>query len=166
MAVTFTPYTYADRATANSYATVEEFEAYLANRLNAPTIATTEQKQLLLIAGTKRLEGEKYLGDRTYGDGVLKFPRSGLPDDDGFEFADDVIPQRVKDALFETAIYMNSTDIIAPNDNVNYKSAKVGELAVEFKNNQLSVSDTLTSAVWYFLAPFLDFRTSSGRVTR
>ena len=166
MAVTFTPYAYADRATANSYATVAEFDAYLANRLSAPTFATEEAKQLVLIAGTKRLEAEKYLGDRTYSDGILKFPRSGLPDDDGFEFSDGVIPEKVKNALFEAAIYINSNDIIAPNENLNFKSAAVGELAVTFKDTQISITDTLTSSVWQFLAPFLDWTASAGRVTR
>jgi hypothetical protein len=165
MAVNFVPFTYADRATANSYATTAEFDLYLANRLNAPTIATEEEKQLLLIAGTKRLEAELYLGSRTYTDGVLKFPRSGLPDNDGFVFEDDVIPADVKNALFETAIYSNSNDVTESNDMQNYTKAKVGELEATFKNNQLSINDTLTSAVWQYLAPFLDYQ-SGLRVTR
>ena len=59
MAVNFVPYTYADRATSNSYATVAEFTTYLDNYLNPPTFANDEAKQTVLIAGTKRLEAEK-----------------------------------------------------------------------------------------------------------
>lgn len=151
-------YTYADRATANSYATVAEFTTYLANRLNAPTIATDAEKELLLIEATRRLEIEKYLGVRTYADGRLKFPRSDLPDYDSFVFDSDLIPELVKFALFETAIYSKSQSLTEANDTINFQSATVGELSVTYKNSQLSPSDTLTSAVWGYLAPFLDYK--------
>lgn len=160
----FVAYTYADRATANSYAAVAEFTAYLANRLNAPTIATDAEKELLLIEGTRRLESEQYLGSRTYTDGRLKFPRSGLPANDGFEFTDGEIPELVKFALFEVAIYSKTQSLTEANDTANFLSARVGELSVTYKNTQLSPSDTLTSAVWGFLAPFLDYK--PYRITR
>ena len=160
----FTAYTYADRATANSYASVAEFTAYLADRLNAPTISTDAEKEKLLMAGTQRLEAEDYKGDRTYSDGRLKWPRSGLPDDDGFEFSDGVIPEKVKIALYEAAIYAKTVDITAANDELNYSRAKVGEIEVTYNNRSLSPNDTLTSAVWQNLSHFLDYR--GNRVSR
>ncbi len=166
MAVNFVPYTYADRATSNSYATVAEFTTYLNNYLNPPTFANDEAMQTVLIAGTKRLEAEKYLGSRSDSDAVLAHPRDGYPDKDGFSFSDGVIPEDVKNALFETAIYINSNDIVAPNDEANYTSAKVGEIEVSYKTTQVSITDTLNSAVWYWLSPFLDYSQSSSRVGR
>lgn len=166
MAVTFVVYSFANRATANSYASVAEFDAYLANRLDAPTFANEEAKQYVLIAGTKRLEAEKYLGSRSNADSILSHPRNGYPDNDGFSYSDGVIPEDVKNALFETAIYINSNDIVAPIDTLNYTEARVGELEAKFKSNQISINDTLTSAVWQYLAPFLDYTASGNRVTR
>jgi len=165
MAIVFTPYTHTDRTTANSYATVLEFETYLENRLNAPTIATDPEKQLLLIEGTRRLEAEDYNGYRTYTDGILKFPRTGIPNDDGFEFADDTVPDKVKKALFETAIYVKDVDLSVVEDTINFKSAKVGELEVEYKGKTLSPND-LNSTIWAYLAHFLTYYTNRNRISR
>lgn len=80
----------------NSYATVEEADAYFALRLhsNAWTAATPSFKEAALVSATKAIEWLSLAGSKADEDQALEFPRLGQ----------ESVPQGIIDAVFEEAI--------------------------------------------------------------
>ena len=60
-----------------------------------------------IIEGTAYVENRyrgRWRGTRAYEDQALSWPRIDVVDEDGFDVADDEVPQRVKDAVCEAAL--------------------------------------------------------------
>lgn len=126
-------------ASANSYVTVAEADAYLDARLNvsAYTGAATDDKERALIMATRRVDLERFEGEKSTDGQALKWPRLWATDDDGNEFSSGVIPQIVKDATCELALrFLNdgTTDLLADTGLEQYERVKVGQLEVETRN--------------------------------
>lgn len=139
-------------ASANSYVTLSE-----ANTLVQAMIPSTDVKQWLtvteddrnraLTAATQRLDRERFLGARTKEDQALQWPRDGVRKPDtyirsytaGFPFVlsdaffdEDEIPDQIKRAQVELAVYLNSNvDAIGVTGLAEYKKVKIGSLEVE-----------------------------------
>lgn len=111
-------------ASANSYASVADYAQY---RENAGLSArTTEQAQVDLIRATKFIEMQ-YRGSwstqaKTDYTQALHWPQSGAVDVDGSTLADDEIPERVKEAVYEYAIRAESQTGLDPKTKTNVKS--------------------------------------------
>jgi hypothetical protein len=102
---------------ANSFVSEDEAEAYLDARLNAGAWTPGgDAARLALIEATREIGGLRFAGYRTDAVQALSWPRTGVPDPDAAagatlgeltglpEYADDAIPQRVKDATIELAL--------------------------------------------------------------
>ena len=144
-------------ASANSYVTLAEADAYFATRLYATdfTSLSDDDRSRALIMATERIDQELYYGVKTDGNQALKWPRTGVPipgESGSFYSAGLVnyylataIPSVVKLAQYEYALLISGTDILAQSDLGNYKRVKVGPIEVEM--NQPVASGIISAEV-------------------
>ncbi len=135
-------------ADSNSFMLESEVDTYLDDRLNAEAWnAETDgdRKIRAMIEATREITRLSFIGKRTDDIQELSWPRfeaenPDLPDsDDGLGsitfYADDEIPDRVKNAQAELALEFlkaGSTDIAGHDDDLNIKRSKVDVLETEF----------------------------------
>lgn len=112
----------------NSYISEADADTYFADRLNAESW-TGDNRSKALIQATKMIDFKKFKGVKTSEAQALKFPRIGLVDD-GVIVDRDTVPQKVKDATCELAIYLLQEDYSAPDDLAEFGSVKVGSIEV------------------------------------
>lgn len=134
-------------ASANSFVSEDEFDSYLETVLNAATY-TTANKQKALIEATRDLSLLNYIGERVDTTQKLSWPRSDAvnPDapwvalvsgDTPGEYAEDVIPDRVKDATCELAYqYLLNGTLAAQDSTASIKSESVGPISVTYNDPQ------------------------------
>jgi hypothetical protein len=97
-------------ATANSYVTLAEANAYMEAHADAETWEDADVPAALLIEAARDLQTARWRGLRATATQMLAWPRADCPDPDAawgtaFPVYDtDVIPQRVKDAQCEIAL--------------------------------------------------------------
>ena len=118
--------------TANSYVTLEAADVYFAARLNVTdwTGAETDDKNRALVTATLRLDQEEYKGLKSDADQALKWPRDNIYDEDGNSVDSDAVPQRIKDAQCELALFMLAEDLLADSGLEAFENVKVGPLDV------------------------------------
>lgn len=139
-------------ASANSFGTVAEANAYLDSRTNGgawAAITDPDVKARLLITATIRLDQETYRGQRSSVIQALAFPRTGLYLD-GAALPSDAIPAAVKYAEFEEALaILNSgtTDPFAASGTEGISSVDAGGVKVTFRDPRAATSkDGIPSA--------------------
>lgn len=123
-------------ANSNSYVTEAEADAYWSTQLyDTWTAATSDDKQRALIQATDRIDKEDFYGDRkdVTTPQRLKFPRTGLDKIDGIDI-NDVIPRQIKEATYELAKYLLTTDMngIQTVTTQTKKKKKVSSLEIEY----------------------------------
>ena len=145
-------------ANANSYGTEAEALIYFDERLPlVPAWDDAENKPGILIMATRVLEAmfrpgrllvrmadgnARYLTRRTWTGSPatttqrLAWPRTGMYDGNGNAIDDDVIPQDLKNALFEFAGQLNKGDTTLNNDVVvqGLTSLRAGSVSLSFKD--------------------------------
>lgn len=162
-------------ANSNSYVTLAEASAYFETRLYTTnwTNADDEDKKKALVQSTRRLDYEKFYGNRKTSTQALSFPRTGLGTLDGVEL-DDIISRQIKEATYELAIYMLDNDMSQPSvddSNVKRKKEKVGSLEVETEyhfdsgDNVSVMNDTLPPFVESLLDGIARNVSTSGMIT-
>jgi len=151
-------------ASSNSYVDRETADAYFADRLYASAWddADDTDKDKALIMATARLEQESYAGYRVTTTQALKFPRSGLYLD-GVALSQDAIPSAVIAATCEYALEFIASDATAESTLGDYKSIKVGPIAIEL--NQPIGSGDIPSDVMRLLRD-LRIGTSGAAIIR
>jgi len=147
-------------ANSNSFITVEEADAYWADRAHiALWDETTEEKTSLLITATRMIvaaytlhrrlirtdsgDGDRYLISRTWTGApttttqALPWPRIGMYDRNENAIPSNVIPQDLKFATAELAGQISKTDRLIENDVAvqGIKSVSAGSVSVNFKDN-------------------------------
>ena len=123
---------------ANSFASLAELKTYIATRLHnstAVTGATDDTYNRALVSFTRILDQQvEWDGTPTdYDSQALQWPRNGLLDALGNILDDTIIPQRLKDATCEGAIYLIDSDITAANSADGIDQLKVGPIYLRFK---------------------------------
>ena len=132
-------------ANSNSYATLTEANTYFDARLHTAnwTAALDDDKNRALAMATRRIEQEKFYGDRATDTQKLKFPRVNIGFLDGI-LLDNIIPEMLKEAQFELAIHLLATDMSQKSvDTGNIAEASVGSISVKYaidKNDNVSTS--------------------------
>lgn len=126
----------AGSASANAYASTTDGDTYFDERLNAGawTGASTDDKERALIMASRRLDAERFQGEKAETGQALEWPRVWAFDKDGEEYASDAIPTVVQHATFELALRLlndGDTDTFANTGLEEFKRAKVGEMEVE-----------------------------------
>lgn len=100
-------------ASANSYLTVEEADAYFAGRLHAGvwTAASAEEQEAALVMSTRVIDANVcFTGAASTSTQALTWPRRGMYTRNGVAIAVDAIPQALKDATAELAMLLLSKD--------------------------------------------------------
>lgn len=136
-------------ADANSYATLAEFNAYMATRVPALTwfaTATDPQKEATLIMGARFLDA-LFTWTGTAVDAVqdMSWPRNGMLTRNGFAILNTVIPQALKDAQCEFAAQIGAGDRFSDDAAAksNLSSVKAGSVAVTFQTVDTSTSESV-----------------------
>jgi hypothetical protein len=121
---------------ANSYCTVEFADDYVEANTHVSsdwTALDDATKERLLVRASKTLDVRfRWQGTRVDQDSGLKWPRSGVYDEDGFQIGDDVIPRLLQEATAEMATYLMSDDWTAPRENDQFKELQVDVIDIKF----------------------------------
>lgn len=127
-------------ATADTYATLAEFEAYAANRLPALAwfaAAADTVKEAALRAAARELDAAfDWTGAAVDAVQALTWPRSGMLTRNGFAIASTVIPVPLKQAQCEFALQIGASDRLGDNDSLKkgITSLKAGSVALTFSD--------------------------------
>ena len=160
---------------ANSFLTEVEFIAYLATRGNVHSGATvtgttcTEAEKVAMIDATRDLDLLSWRGSRVTATQRLAIPRAYFPDpdppddaasslDDAIYFAEDEIPQRVKDACAELALQFlkaGTTDLAMPDGTDGVQRKKVDVLETEYFQHRATKGLARYPRVQALIAPLL-----------
>lgn len=131
-------------ASANSFVTLVEAQAYMDARLNGATwtAASTDDQNRALVEATRELSNATWKSTRASTTQALSWPRWFVVNPDvpwaGTVFYDSsVIPQRVKDATCELAFQFlkaGSTDLAAQDTLQNITEKTVGPLTTRYND--------------------------------
>lgn len=125
-------------ADANSYATVDEADAYNASRVFATEWADLDTDvKLAALMSAARLLDDAFVWTGTAVDAVqaLTWPRVGMLTRNGFAIGTTTIPTELKNAQSELARQLNAADRMADSDaeKQGISSLRAGSVAVTFK---------------------------------
>ena len=138
---------------SNSFLTVEEADTYFETRLysdkwiQSPTDAQLTEKETALISASRFLSSYfQYVGTKTWQYQILAFPRIGLYDYDGWWLDYYTIPEKVKEAAAEFAIYQLESELgpagaPSPLDS-GLTEIKVSSIALKFSRDALKDRDS------------------------
>ncbi|MGA0806076.1 MAG: DnaT-like ssDNA-binding protein [Pseudohongiellaceae bacterium] len=136
---------------ANSYLSLADAQSMIDGMVLSADVtawgtATTDEKNRALVSAAQRLDRERFLGARSNDDQAMQWPRTGVRKPDtyintyavGFPFrittdyfTDEEIPDQVKRAQVELAVYLNNnTDGISLSGLEDYKSVSIGSISV------------------------------------
>ena len=127
-------------ASANSYVTVAEADAYFATSFGRTAwgSASAENKEIVLIESTRLLDllvsWKGYVKSDTQ---ALRWPRTYVPNIDGryleSYISDSIVPKDVKNAVFELAYSLLSNGGFQASENELAK-VKVGPVSIDFSD--------------------------------
>jgi len=138
---------------ANSFETLAEAEDYMTTRPGADAWneADDEQKKAALVMGTRVLSmGFPWTGTATTATQALVWGRLGMYSATGYPLDGDVIPQQLKDALSETALYiLQDATRLADNEAAaqGIKRIKAGSAEIEYQVPTQSTSWSLSRLI-------------------
>lgn len=132
-------------ASANSYVTLAEAVAYMADRYPSTSWddASESSREAALVTAAQRLDQEAFrgvpvkplTGTSNEPTQALKWPRQSVVNDEGWVYLDTIIPERVKRAQMKLAYFFLSGDItLAQSGLEQFHRAKVGPLEVEVRH--------------------------------
>lgn len=127
-------------ASANSFVTLAEAQAYCDSRLNESLweAAATDSKNRALVEATRELCTRTYVGVQATSTQALRWPRMFAPNpDDPYQYwyLTSIIPQRIKDATCELALQFikaGTTDIAALDSTMNVRRKRIDVLETEY----------------------------------
>ena len=142
--------------TFNSFLSVDEADKYFETRLYSTTWTglvdnddgtLNETKKVALIASSRFLSVYyNYYGTRTEEFQNLEFPRIGLYDHDGYNLDYYTVPEKVKQATAELALYQIENQSLVSNISSPLDSGlteiKVSSIALKFSRDALRDGDT------------------------
>lgn len=134
----------------NTYGTMAEAATYIANRLHAEawTGKTENQREYALVLAARHIDySYEFLGSPTDSDQSMSWPRTGVLNRQGREYANDEIPVEVRDAQFELALQWIVSDQLMPGASFmtkddsgatkgGIKRQKLGDLEIEYHGSQ------------------------------
>lgn len=124
-------------ADADSYATVEELEAYIQTRgVVLETALSNTQKEALLIQAMDFINAKYssiFMGERVSANQELDWPRTGAWLH-GFPLESDEIPRNIIYGQLAAAVEAITQDLL-PNPEAAVKREKVGDIEVEYTNS-------------------------------
>lgn len=159
-------------ATSNTYVTRDEANTYFGDRIDGDdwTSAANDTKDRALLTAAKRIDLEKYEGEKTDTDQALQWPRLYVFDevvDPDEELPSDEIPEKVKRAQMELAFaYITGSVAPTPTGADEFKRITIGRFTVEPNQSTTETpqgTQDMPDLVKRLLKPFLVL---PGRVPR
>jgi hypothetical protein len=125
-------------ATAESFASVADADAYHTKFGNAGWAGTTGEKEIALRRATRFIESSystRWTGERRTSAQALSWPRRWADTFDGFAINTDVVPVQVRDAVCEIALSALAGDVLTDqlpdtSGSVVSESVSVGPISV------------------------------------
>ena len=121
---------------ANSYITVVDAQAYFDTRIGSDIWddASSEEQKALLVNATRMLDQSfEWNGSVASSTQSLRFPRDTVYNCDNELLDSDTIPTEIKNATCEILLFIGDTSGGSKDNSI--KSAKVGSLEVEYRDN-------------------------------
>lgn len=134
MAATLVVETGSGLANSNAYLTLAEAQAIADARLHVSTwtSATADQRTVSLIWATRLLDTlVTWNGTKNSDTQALQWPRTGVTERNGWLIDNDVVPQWLKEAVFEFALRLLSEDRTSEADTLGFKYMKADVLEAE-----------------------------------
>lgn len=133
-------------ASSNAYALVTAGDTYFDERLQASNWtgeSDADVKGRALVMATRRLDTFRWAGIKNATSQALEWPREGVFDKDGEEYATDSIPTFIQHAMFEIALdFLNqnasSEDPLSGDGLDRFDRAKIGPMEVEVNHARSS----------------------------
>lgn len=150
---------------ANSYATLAEASVYFDERLNSTvfTTASTTVQTPALIQATRTLDyWVDWIGYRATEEQALRWPRFDAADTDGYVFDSNIIPDWLKDATAELAIYLMAEDRTAEPDTKGFRELQVGSLKLVVDKDDRDSVTVIPDAVIAMIEPYGTMRERGG----
>lgn len=144
----------AGSANANAYCDVTFADAYFDERLNSGdwASATTMNKEASIITATRALDKEEFVGYRASTTQALKFPRTGIVNEDsGVEYSSASVPDDIKRACCELALALLIDPEMFDGGLEDFANLGLGDESFTLRN----VVAKYPRAVMQFLEPFL-----------
>ena len=117
---------------ANSYVTETEADAYFEGRVHATAWASATDAEQSLISASQMLDWYmSWDGIRAAETQIMEWPRANVYDNSGFLIDSTIIPVRIKQAVFELALFSLSEDRLADKDMDGFAEMKVGPLSLK-----------------------------------
>lgn len=88
---------------ANTYASLATVDSYCSDRAYEAWTGNDDIKNASILRGMAYVESFFYKGKKVASDQALKWPRSGMTDEDGYTVDEDAIPLNLKYAVSEAA---------------------------------------------------------------
>lgn len=142
-------------ASSNSFITLARANELIHARPNHDawdSITDDEEKNAALVWATRILDAYKWLGYIASSDQALSFPRTGLYDNHGREFAGDAIPEWLEVATAELAFSVATDDRLTDNSIDGVSRVKIGSFEVQ---SATDISARVPSRVRTLFAPYL-----------
>jgi hypothetical protein len=159
-------------ASANSYCTEAEADAYMEARLNSSLWTGTEPKKQALVEAQRELTALSYCGLRVDTTQALAWPRQWAlnPDDPNYGYYDTtVVPQRLKDAQAELAFQFlkaGTTDVAALPPTVGVVQKVIDVLSTTYSEYSQPTGLARYPRVLAFLRPLLEGSGNNATVVR
>jgi len=140
-------------ATTNSYVTLAEAITYFSNRAHASEWEAEENQANVLITASSVLDWYvTWKGVQATETQAMGWPRSGVYNKVGTLYAEDVIPQEIKTAVFEYALASLSSDRTADGDLAGLSELKAGSLSLKTDDGIYNtLPGTIPDKVWKIL---------------
>ena len=151
-------------ANANSFVTVAEAEAYLEAHVDSLEWDTATDPEAALVEAARDLSAARWKGQRTASGQALAWPRAECPNPDAAwgtaipQFNSDEIPQRIKDAQCELALYYarESASPFGLEGDATVKRKRVDVIETEYFEGMRPRSGwQRVPRVWRLIAPLL-----------
>lgn len=152
-------------ASATSYSTLAEASSYFSERLNSTVFtaaASATQETALMHASRTLDEWVDWIGNRATEEQNLRWPRYGAEDRDGYAFDSDIIPDFLKDATAELALYLLGADRTAEPDTKGFKELAVGSLKLVVDKDDRDSATLIPDSVLAIIEHYGEVRSRGG----
>lgn len=129
-------------------------------------VASSAVQKTALITSTRLLdEWVDWNGDIVSDTQALRFPRYGVQTRDRFTFDSDIVPEFLKRATCELALYLLRSNTTAEPDTKGFSELKAGSLMMKIDKLDRDGTGALPDAVMVIVEPFGSIRRRGGAGT-
>jgi len=142
---------------SNTYISLADAETYFLGHYYASDWngATDPNKNIVLAMATRILDQwVTWYGQRATKDQALEWPRYGVVDRDGWQFDSNIVPEFLKRATAELALYLLREDTTVNPETLGFKEISVGSLRLVVDSIDRDKFGALPDAVLVIVEPF------------